>query len=76
MVAAGLARLLSDAIAQKKLEAAVDVVGRACAQGLIVDDGDENVRNIIVEDDGFGASIKAPSILVDRQSGCAVVQFI
>ena len=52
VVAAGLARLLSDAIAQKKLEAAVDVVGRACAQGLIVDDGDATTLINLLFDGG------------------------
>jgi hypothetical protein len=36
------------------------------AIGIVIDDSDEDIENVIMSDDGTGAGIRIPSILISN----------
>ena len=46
------------------------------AVGIIVDNTDENVQNIVMKDDGTGNSIRIPSMLIGKKDGEILIDFL
>lgn len=46
------------------------------AVAIIVDNLDENVQHIIMKDDGTGNSIGIPAMLIDKEEGEKLIDFI
>lgn len=39
------------------------------ALGIVVDNSDEDIKNVIMSDDGTGAGIRIPSVLISKKDG-------
>mmetsp|Transcript_13087 Transcript_13087/g.22086 ORF Transcript_13087/g.22086 Transcript_13087/m.22086 type:complete len:415 (+) Transcript_13087:46-1290(+) len=46
------------------------------ALGIVVDDSEENIDEIIMSDDGTGAGLRIPSLLVSKRDGLKLIDFI
>ena len=39
------------------------------AMGIVVDNSDEDIKDIVMSDDGSGAGIRIPSVLISKKDG-------
>jgi hypothetical protein len=46
------------------------------AVGIIVDDFEEDVDNVIMSDDGTGGGIRIPSMLIGKTDGKKLIDFL
>lgn len=46
------------------------------AVGIVVDNSDENIEDIVMSDDGTGAGIRMPSLLISKQDGLKLIDFL
>mmetsp|Transcript_4394 Transcript_4394/g.7446 ORF Transcript_4394/g.7446 Transcript_4394/m.7446 type:complete len:227 (-) Transcript_4394:755-1435(-) len=46
------------------------------AVGIVVDNSDENIENVIMTDDGTGAGIRIPSMLISKKDGQKLIDFL
>lgn len=46
------------------------------AVAIIVDDQSENVDDIVMSDDGTGAGVRIPSILISKKDGKKLMDFL
>jgi hypothetical protein len=46
------------------------------AVGIVVDSTDENVEDLIMSDDGSGAGIRIPSMLISKKDGLELIDFL
>lgn len=46
------------------------------AVGIVVDNSDENIENIVMSDDGTGAGIRIPSMLISKRDGMKLIDFL
>lgn len=52
----------------------IENVGGAVA--IIYDNTDEDVENIVMSDDGTGGGIRIPSMLISKNDGMKLVDFV
>ena len=46
------------------------------AVGIVVDNSNEDINDIIMSDDGSGAGIRIPSMLISKKDGSKLVSFM
>jgi hypothetical protein len=46
------------------------------AVGVIIDNTDENIENIIMKDDGTGNAIRIPSMLISKTDGKKLLDYL
>jgi len=46
------------------------------AVGIVVDSSDEDINEIIMSDDGTGAGIRMPSMLISKKDGLKLIDFM
>ena len=46
------------------------------AMGIVVDNSDEDISDIVMSDDGTGAGIRIPSMLISKKSGQKLIDFL
>lgn len=46
------------------------------AVGIIVDNTDEQIEQIVMSDDGTGGGIRIPSMLIGKDDGNAIIKFL
>ena len=46
------------------------------AVGIVIDSSDENIENVIMSDDGTGAGIRMPSMLISKKDGQKIINFM
>ena len=46
------------------------------AIGIVVDYSNENIENVVMSDDGTGAGIRIPSMLISKKDGNKLIDFI
>ena len=46
------------------------------AVGIVVDYSDEDIENVVMSDDGTGAGIRIPSMLISKSDGQKLIDFI
>jgi hypothetical protein len=46
------------------------------AVGIIINDSDEDINNIILSDDGTGGGLRIPSMLIGKTEGKKLLDFI
>lgn len=46
------------------------------AVGIVVDDSDEDIKDIVMSDDGSGAGIRMPSMLISKKDGDELIDFL
>ena len=46
------------------------------AVGIVVDNSDESVDNVVMSDDGSGAGIRIPSMLISKKDGMKLIDFL
>jgi len=46
------------------------------AVGIVIDDFRENVTNIVMSDDGSGSGIRIPSMLISKEDGDKLLDFL
>jgi hypothetical protein len=46
------------------------------AVALIVDDSNEDVDDIVMSDDGTGAGVRIPSLLISKSDGAKIIDFL
>jgi hypothetical protein len=44
--------------------------------GIIVDDTDEDIENVVMSDDGTGGGIRIPSMIVSNEEGNKLIDYI
>jgi len=44
--------------------------------GLVVDSSDEPIENVVMSDDGTGAGIRIPSMLISKKDGIKLIDFL
>jgi hypothetical protein len=44
--------------------------------GIIIDDSDEDIENVIMSDDGTGGGIRIPSMLLGKTDGKKLIDFL
>jgi hypothetical protein len=44
--------------------------------GIIIDNTDENVKNVIMKDDGTGNAIRIPSMLISKSDGKKLIDYL
>jgi hypothetical protein len=44
--------------------------------GIVIDNTDEEVKNIVMSDDGSGAGIRIPAMLISKDDGNKLVDFM
>ena len=46
------------------------------AVGIVVDNTDENINDIVMSDDGTGAGLRIPSLLVSKKDGQKLIDWL
>jgi len=46
------------------------------AVGIVIDDREDNIENIVMSDDGSGAGIRIPSMLISKADGDKLLDFL
>jgi hypothetical protein len=46
------------------------------AMGIVVDNTDEDISDIVMSDDGTGAGIRIPSMLISKKDGQMLIDFL
>lgn len=46
------------------------------AVGIVVDNTDENINDIVMSDDGTGAGLRIPSLLVSKKDGQKLINWL
>ena len=46
------------------------------AVGIVIDNSDENIEEIVMSDDGTGAGIRMPSMLISKNDGKKLIDFL
>jgi hypothetical protein len=46
------------------------------AMGIVVDNSDEDISEIVMSDDGTGAGIRIPSVLISKRDGQKLIDFL
>jgi hypothetical protein len=46
------------------------------AMGIVVDNSDEDISEIVMSDDGTGAGIRIPSVLISKNDGQKLIDFL
>jgi len=46
------------------------------AMGIVVDNSDEDISDIVMSDDGTGAGIRIPSLLISKKDGQKLIDFL
>jgi len=46
------------------------------AVAIVIDDTDEDINSIVMSDDGSGAGIRIPSMLISKADGIKIVDFL
>ena len=46
------------------------------AVAIVVDNTDENIQDIVMSDDGTGAGIRIPSVLISKKDGMKLIDFM
>ena len=44
--------------------------------GIVVDNTDEDIESIVMSDDGTGAGLRIPSMLVSKKDGQKLIDFL
>ena len=44
--------------------------------GIIVDDSEENISNVVMSDDGTGGGIRIPSMIISKRDGLVLMDFL
>lgn len=46
------------------------------AVGIVIDNSEEDIRSIVMSDDGTGAGIRIPSMLISKEDGDKLLDFL
>ena len=46
------------------------------AVAIVIDDTDEDINSIVMSDDGSGAGIRIPSMLISKADGIKIIDFL
>lgn len=46
------------------------------AVGIVIDNSEEDIQNVVMKDDGTGAGIRIPSMLISKKDGNILIDFI
>jgi hypothetical protein len=46
------------------------------AVGIVIDDSNENILDVVMTDDGTGAGIRMPSMLISEKDGKVLIDFL
>lgn len=44
--------------------------------GIVIDDSDEDISEVVMSDDGTGAGIRIPSMLIGKEDGKKLLKFL
>jgi hypothetical protein len=44
--------------------------------GIVMDESEEDIENVVMSDDGTGAGIRTPSMLISKKDGTKLIEYL